>query len=99
MSLSYLTFWRCYVTLHKRQLVHVQELKEYSRSKLEDVKLEANESDIHRWRALLTVSPVASSRPDFKLNFHATSVSDMITILDCRVQQTRHTREVSLSWI
>ncbi|CAK0735463.1 E2 ubiquitin-protein ligase peroxin 4 [Coccomyxa viridis] len=32
----------------------VKELKEYSRSKLEDVKLEANESDIHRWRALLT---------------------------------------------
>ena len=41
----------------------MQELKEYSRSKLEDVKLEANESDIHSWRALLTVSPFASSMP------------------------------------
>jgi ubiquitin-protein ligase len=33
----------------------VQELKELSRTKEEDVKLEANDEDIHRWKARLTV--------------------------------------------
>ena len=34
----------------------MQELKELSRNKVDDVKLEANDSDIHRWKAHLTVS-------------------------------------------
>ena len=34
---------------------HVQELKELSRTKVEDVKLEANDADIHRWKARLIV--------------------------------------------
>ena len=38
--------------------MHVQELKELSRNKVEDVRLEANESDIHRWKAHLTVSAI-----------------------------------------
>ncbi|CAL5225267.1 g8061 [Coccomyxa viridis] len=32
----------------------VKELKELSRNKVEDVRLEANDSDIHRWKAHLT---------------------------------------------
>jgi len=32
----------------------VKELKELSRNKVDDVKLEANDSDIHRWKAHLT---------------------------------------------
>ena len=67
MCLSDLTLWHCCAPLHESQRVHLQELKEYSRSKLEDVKLEANESDIHRWRALLTVSAVSSSMHVFIL--------------------------------
>ena len=34
----------------------MQELKELSKNKVDDVKLEANDSDIHRWKAHLTVS-------------------------------------------
>ena len=76
---------------------HAQELKELSRAKEEDVKLEANDADIHRWKARLRVR--ARSPPVLLTDtFLSCLISASIQLSHlCRVQHRPPMKEVSLS--